>query len=556
MKERALLLFILFFLLRPNAGHGQDLPSAEILTADAAWCDLDDNLTVAEILITGDIDTSRFDLVVGIQGTRDTLVNLPSGIFSLYLNNQLGRNEYIIYKVIENQEYSTLENDVNDTLIMEVYPWPEMTFTAEFESLCSPAEIVFRAKEGYPSYTWDFGDGIIVGTSTNWISHTYISQEDLDELNFQTGLRVRTEFFCVDTISDHITIYPTPTADFQVSPELLFYPNTTVNLSNTTTAGSWDFIWDFGDASRNYTRDPGEHVYSTWGVYNIEMEWSSRMCSGSVTKQIEIRPPKPEANFSPDTSGCPPLLVSFSNNSLYAETYRWDFDDGSYSTEANPDHLFQESKSHHVKLVATGLSGKDSTEKFVTVFDRPVANFEPDITEGTSTLEIFNFNNISIDGDRYLWDFGDGATSEEVSPAHIYNRSGTFTVTLYAWSINECSDTLVREDLVSTPDGEDSTAFPNVFRWNGSGPTGGHWTPGSIDNTVFHPDIENANELRLIIFTRLGHRVFESNEVYVGWDGYINESELAVQGVYVYKAWITYSSGEQEILTGDVTFLH
>ena len=157
MKERALLLFILFLLLRPNAGHGQDL---------------DDNLTVAEILITGEIDTSRFDLVVGIQGTRDTLVNLPSGIFSLYLNNQLGRNEYIVYKLIEYQEYSTLENDVNDTLIMEVYPWPEMTFTAEFESLCSPAEILFRAKEGYPSYTWDFGDGYIVGTSTNWISHT------------------------------------------------------------------------------------------------------------------------------------------------------------------------------------------------------------------------------------------------------------------------------------------------------------------------------------------------------------------------------------------------
>ena len=112
------------------------------------------------------------------------------------------------------------------------------------------------------------------------------------------------------------------------------------------------------------------------------------------------------------------------------------------------------------------------------------------------------------------------------------------------------------EDLIHISDGEGSTTFPNVFRWNGSGPTGGHWTPGNIDNTVFHPDIENANELRLIIFTRLGHRVFESNEVYVGWDGYISESELAVQGVYVYKAWITYSSGEQEILTGDVTFLH
>jgi len=98
MKRRAVLLIIVFICLLSTAGYGQDLPSAEILTADAAWCELSNNLRVAEILITEEIDTSRFDLVVGIQGTRDTLVNLPSDIFSLYLNNQLGRNEYIVYK--------------------------------------------------------------------------------------------------------------------------------------------------------------------------------------------------------------------------------------------------------------------------------------------------------------------------------------------------------------------------------------------------------------------------------------------------------------------------
>jgi len=190
MKGRALLLTILFSSILSTGSYGQDLPSAEILTADAAWCELSSNLTVAEILITGEIATSRFDMVVGIQGTRDTLVNLPSGIFSLFLNNQLGRNEYIVYKVIEYQEYNTLDNDVNDTLIMKVHPWPDMAFSAEFDSQCSPAEIVFRAKEGYPSYTWDFGDGIVVGTSTNWVSHTYISEEDVGQISFQTGLRV------------------------------------------------------------------------------------------------------------------------------------------------------------------------------------------------------------------------------------------------------------------------------------------------------------------------------------------------------------------------------
>jgi len=556
MKERALQLFILFISLLPGTGFGQDLPTAEILTSDTAWCELSNNLKTAEILITGEIDTSRFDLVVRIQGTRDTLFNLPSGIFSLYLNNQSGRNEYIVYKVIEHQEYLSLENDVNDTLIMEVHPWPDMTFSAEIESQCSPAEIVFRAKAGYPSYTWSFGDGTRTSSTTNWIRHTYVSQEDVNEVNFQTGLQVQTEFGCVDSVRDEITIYPAPNADFQVSPLVLYYPNTTVNLTNTTTAGSWDFIWDFGDHSRNYTRDPGEHVYATWGIYDIEMKWSSPMCSDSVTKQIEILPPKPEAHFSPDTSACPPLLVNFSNSTLYAETYHWDFDDGSYSTEVNPSHVFLDSKSHHVKLVATGRSGKDSTEQVITVFDRPDAMFEPDITEGTSSSEVFTFYNNSVDGESYLWDFGDGTTSEEESPSHVYYSTGSFTVTLYAWNINECADTLIREDLISIPGGEGSSTFPNAFRWNGSGPTGGHWIPGSTDNTVFHPIVENATELRMVIFTRLGHRVYESNEVYVGWDGYIDRSELAVQGVYVYKAWITYPSGEQVVQSGDVTFLH
>ena len=60
----------------------------------------------------------------------------------------------------------------------------------------------------------------------------------------------------------------------------------------------------------------------------------------------------------------------------------------------------------------------------------------------------------------------------------------------------------------------------------------------------------------MIILNRVGHRVFESNELYVGWDGYIDSSVLATQGVYIYKAWITYAGGEQVVLSGDLTFLH
>ena len=88
MKGRAKLLFILWALIISVSGYGQEPPFAEILTTDSAWCQQSNNLTTAEILITGEIDTSRFDLIVEVKGTRDTLVNLSSGIFTLYLNKR------------------------------------------------------------------------------------------------------------------------------------------------------------------------------------------------------------------------------------------------------------------------------------------------------------------------------------------------------------------------------------------------------------------------------------------------------------------------------------
>jgi PKD repeat protein len=556
MNERVFLLPIILLTLMPAAGMGQPLPFAEILTADSAWCRQSNNLTVAEILITGDIDTSRFDLVVGIRGSRDTLVNLPSGLFNLYLNNQPGRNEYIIYKIIEYQEYNTLENDLFDTVVMEVNPWPVMNYSAGYESRCSPANVEFTAAEGYPGYTWDFGDGTMETTVTNWTSHTYESQDFTEEINFETGLKIETEAGCVDSAGGSVTIYPTPAAGFLVAPELLFYPETTVSITNNTSAGEWAFQWDFGDGSINLNRDPGQHIYASWGLYNIEMEWSSTMCQGSITKQVDIRPPAPEAAFLPDTSGCPPLEVSFNSTSLYADTYRWDFEDGASSTGQHPFHSFAESGTYHVKLVVTNLTGKDSITQIITVFDPPEVLFEAGITETNNPLELFSFMNNTINGVTYLWDFGDGDISADVNPEHIYGQPGSYTVTLYAWSINECADTLVREELVTIHEGEGSVSFPNAFKWNGTGPTGGHWSEGSVDNTVFHPNVENATELRMVIFTRLGHKIFETNKLHVGWDGYFHSGDLAPQGVYIYKVWITYSNGAQEVVSGDVTFLH
>ena len=100
--------------------------------------------------------------------------------------------------------------------------------------------------------------------------------------------------------------------------------------------------------------------------------------------------------------------------------------------------------------------------------------------------------------------------------------------------------------------------FPNVFKWNETGPTGGAWRPGAYPEMdfVFRPFYENVTDYKLQIFNRWGTLIYESHDLYKGWDGYSRDGELAVQGVYVWKVSGRYADGDYFDKVGDVTFLH
>lgn len=554
-----------------------DVPRAEILTPDSAWCAREENQTTAEVLISG-ADTSSFDLIFLRRGVEDTLFNLSAGIATVELDNQVGRNEYILKGVIEHHGSTFCDTDLSDTLVMDVYPYPDMTISATQDDWCSPVNIPFYAVPGYNKYYWKFGDGDSTLTRSSAVQHTYfITAEDslimvIDTIDqvidtsyypyvpmdtvYSYQIIIETSFGCRDTTSGTVKLYQNPDADFFVSPETQAYPDSKVFLLNASSYGDWDYEWDFGDGNQSSLRSPKDHVYDTWGVYDIGLKVSNEQCRDSMTRQVQILPPPPIALFEPDTAGCPPLEVTFENSSQYADSYIWDFDDGQFSTEKNPTHTFYESKAHHIKLTAYGLSGTDTTRQTIYIHPRPNAVFDVYPKNARNLSQVFKFVNNSSEGAYYLWDFGDGTTSPDEDASHVYGKTGTYTVTLYAWSNEGCPDTLVRENILSVVAGEGNTKFPNAFVWNGSGPTGGHWKEGTIDNTVFHPNLENAVELRMIIYTRWGEKVFQTDELYVGWDGYLKNGRLASQGVYVFKAWVTYVDGHQELLTGDVTFLH
>ncbi len=538
-----------------------DLPFAEILTFDSAWCQQADNQSLAEILIIG-ANTSTFDLVMEIRGSLDTLFNLPADTFMLDLDNEPGRNEYVLRKVIEHHGANSCEAELNDHLIMDVYPVPDMTVTASYIDLCSPVNVEFIATGGYSRYYWDYGDGLEEITSMSIRHHTYsIPVPDPPgsiepEMSFAYKLGITTSDGCTDTTTGSLTIYLDPVANFFVAPETQFYPESKVNLDNLSSPGEWSYLWEYGDGESDTEEEPMQHEYGTYGVFDISLTTYSEHCSDIAIRTVMILPPTPVASFEYAPEGCAPLEVKFFNHSEYADSYLWDFDDGTFSTEPNPTHVFYQSRAYQVKLAVVGLGGTDTLKQIVFVEENPRALFGVYPTEAKTLRQLFKFINNSINAVSYLWDFGDGNTSTDENPSHTYEEGGVYTITLVAWSEDDCVDTLVQENLIRVVAGEGETKFPNAFVWNGSGPTGGYWEEGTIDNTVFHPHLENAVEMRMIIYNRWGEKLYESNEVHIGWDGYLNSDALAIEGVYVYKCWVTYYSGQQEILTGDVTFLH
>lgn len=62
---------------------------------------------------------------------------------------------------------------------------------------------------------------------------------------------------------------------------------------------------------------------------------------------------------------------------------------------------------------------------------KPIASFTVPVQKFIAPATV-SFANTSVKADAYLWDFGDGATSAEASPTHLYSHSGNFTVTLKA----------------------------------------------------------------------------------------------------------------------------
>jgi FOG: PKD repeat len=352
--------------------------------------------------------------------------------------------------------------------------------------------------------------------------------------------------------SDQITITVMPSPVVNINPVGTLYLNDPpVALTASPPGGPW--------TGNGVTDNMFHPDFAGLGIHIITYQTlpDNFGCRGTDTIHIKvIMPSEPIASFAPDTVGCTPLFIQFRNMSENGTSYLWDFGDQIFSSEKNPFHTYNVPGNYIVKLTVTNIAGQSSHNGLITVYQKPTAVFNVYPTEVINNSQVVVFTNFSYNGVSWLWNFGDGNTSVEESPWHKYVSEGIYKITLIVTSKDGCTDSSTYKSPIIVDYKTGEIKFPNVFKWNGSGPTGGYWEDNQLNDNIFRPFFTNVIEYKLQIFNRWGTLLYESSDLQKGWDGYFGNAYLALQGVYVWKAVGRYADGTYFNKVGDVTFLH
>src|SRR5690606_39189181 len=166
----------------------------------------------------------------------------------------------------------------------------------------------------------------------------------------------------------------------------------------------------------------------------------------------------PEAHIThlPD-SGCTPLTVQFGNQSIIAASHNWDFGDNTTATGDTLQHVFNNAlgidQVYQVIMEATTIHGcMDRDTIPIRVHPLPRPNFLFSKTGVCDTSE-YHFTNLTAGAVSYNWNFGDGASSVQQDPSHIYptavSSDTLFTATLIATSNRGCIDSISNQITVT-----------------------------------------------------------------------------------------------------------
>ncbi|TNF29331.1 MAG: PKD domain-containing protein, partial [Bacteroidetes bacterium] len=427
-------------------------------------------------------------------------------------------------------------NGCNDTATatLTVNPIPVVTVNND-TTICSGTNASLSAS-GANSYVW--APPIALNSQVG-------ANVSANPMTTTTYTVTGTSLGCVASASVTVTVNQTPTVN--VSPTATAFCDG--GSANLTATGAATYTWSPATGLSATTGSAVSASPNTTTVYTVI--GSTMGCDDEASATVTVYP-NPVVDFAADvTSGCVPLCVNFTNNSIIASgnmTYLWEFGDGETATGSGAQHCYNSVDSFTVSLTATSnfqCATQLVLTDYIAVHPNPVARFDVEPRSASVLDPQFQFTDRSTGPEQWFWNFGDGTTLENLvsSPAHTYPTnmdSGSYTVTLQVVNEFGCVDE-TELDVYITPN--ISIYIPNSFSPNADGV-----------NDAFRAYGENIVEFEMHIFNRWGQEIFYTAVMEEGWDGTYMGQQVE-NDVYVYRIYYRGLDGTEGTPIGSVTLL-
>jgi PKD repeat protein len=344
---------------------------------------------------------------------------------------------------------------------VEIGVVPEADFTTS--TICGNTNVIFEnLSTDAVSYEWTF-DGTGQSTNTNPV-YNFGSPG-----TYQVSLLATASSGCQSSQNREVRVPEVVVASFDYMGDACMGE---FDFENTSQAGTDEatYTWDIN--GETITDENLSYVFSEAGTYSVNLTVvNDDGCSDEVSEMIEVYE-SPEASFTFVDNTCALEAVSFTNTSVdYGANaeFSWTFGDGKSSASQSPQHIFNAGGTYEVMLsIRTEDGCEDEYTENVNILDAPSSAFSIDQEKHTIHLspeEDFH--------QEYMWNFGDGNSSNEVEPSHTYIVNWNFDVSLVTTSDENCqSETTTKTVSISTVGLSESgnklslkmNVYPNPFK--------------------------------------------------------------------------------------------
>lgn len=333
---------------------------------------------------------------------------------------------------------------------------------------------------------------------------------------------------CTGIDSVTVTINPIPLVSADDEEGVCLGENIVLSANGGTTY-QWSPASLFNDptsSTQDFIPTTSEQVYfEAQNIYG---------CSNTDSVNIIVHP-LPFIDFETENiESCTPyqLILELGALSENISDYNWYLDNQQISNSAFVDHIISTPGVYDLSF--TGISefgciSEWAEDNVITIYPAPFANFTYNPAYVSTIDNEVIFENLSVEGSEYSWDFGTGDSSNEFSPIYSFpnEQAGIYMTCLEVLSEFGCRDTTCRQVVL-----ENEYVFfaPTAFTPNNDGL-----------NDVFKPifqGFENST-YELQIFDRWGTKIFETNDTNEVWLGDVRGgSTYAENGSYSWKVKI------------------